>query len=80
MLNIDVNSSIKAIVQEYISGNQTKYDYEYILLENEAYFGIYEKNLFLLFNNDKQLLGYATFPKITAGETYVHFHKYVQSN
>lgn len=80
MLNIDENAPIDSIIQSYITGNQYDYDYDYIPLEDEAYFGIYEKSLILLFDKDRQLLGYATFPKITAGETYVHFHKYVQSN
>lgn len=80
MLNIDKNTPINAIIQEYLLEDETKYDYEYIPLESEAYFGIYEKSLILLFDKDKKLLGYATIPMINEGDTYVNFYKYIQLN
>lgn len=80
MLNIDENTPINSIIQSYITGKQNKYDYDYIPLEDEAYFGIYEKSLILLFDKNKQLLGYADIPKINAGVVYVHLSKYNQSN
>lgn len=76
ILDIDETSSIENIIEAYISGNQHEYDCDYVPLEVEGYCGVYEKSLILLFDENKQLLGYATFPKIDGGETYVHFYEY----